>query len=199
MKTISPCCKQEFPDTPDNYQGMTLECPVCGKEFVCEKAKICSACGAACSAKALKCVQCGTFFPSVPAQRPFAPPPRQNYNETSPGTTNGKAAGLARFSSKCGFYCVALAILYIVLGVAKASFRSDFVALAIIVTGVAVLASGTFSFVCGILAFCMLTQEEKEDSFFKKDTTKNMALIGILAPTLLIGLIVFVMFLLSLH
>lgn len=69
MKTICSYCKQEFPDTPDNYQGMTLECSVCGKEFVCEKAKFCSACGAVSPAKALKCAQCGTFFLEAPQPR----------------------------------------------------------------------------------------------------------------------------------
>ena len=38
MKTICPHCKQEYPETPDEYLGMTLQCSVCQKEFVCEKA-----------------------------------------------------------------------------------------------------------------------------------------------------------------
>ncbi len=37
MKTICPHCKQEFPEIPDEYLDMILECPVCKKEFVCEK------------------------------------------------------------------------------------------------------------------------------------------------------------------
>jgi len=75
MKTICPHCKQEFPETPDEYLGMTLECPVCQKEFVCEKAKFCSECGAASAAGALKCARCGKFFPAAP-QKPAAPPVR---------------------------------------------------------------------------------------------------------------------------
>ena len=50
MKTICPHCKQEYPETPDEYLGMTLQCSVCQKEFVCEKPinkrmLICVACG----------------------------------------------------------------------------------------------------------------------------------------------------------
>ena len=37
MKTICPHCKQEYPETPDEYLGITLQCSVCEKEFVCEK------------------------------------------------------------------------------------------------------------------------------------------------------------------
>ena len=37
MKTICPHCKQEFPETPDEYLGMTFECPVCKEQFVCKK------------------------------------------------------------------------------------------------------------------------------------------------------------------
>jgi len=75
MKTICPHCKQEFPETPDEYLGTTLECPVCQKEFVCEKAKFCSECGAASAAGALKCARCGKFFPATP-QKPASPPVR---------------------------------------------------------------------------------------------------------------------------
>ena len=35
MKTICPHCKQEYPETPDEYLGMTLQCSVCQKEFIC--------------------------------------------------------------------------------------------------------------------------------------------------------------------
>ena len=63
MKTICPHCKQEYPEVPDEYSGMTLQCSVCQKEFVCEKAKFCSECGQCNEAKALKCSQCGNSFP----------------------------------------------------------------------------------------------------------------------------------------
>lgn len=79
MKAICPHCKQEFPETPDKYLGMTLECPVCQKEFVCEKPKFCSECGAVNPAKALKCAQCGKSFLEIP-QHPVPPP---NYNQHS--------------------------------------------------------------------------------------------------------------------
>ena len=80
MKTVCPHCKQEFPDTPDECLGMTLECTECGKEFVCVEARNCPACGAASPANASKCAQCGTPLPPAPRpQRPpalSAPPPR---------------------------------------------------------------------------------------------------------------------------
>ena len=62
MKTICPHCNQEFPETPDEYLGMTLECPMCHQNFVCEKLKFCPECGAPNHADALQCSQCGTFF-----------------------------------------------------------------------------------------------------------------------------------------
>ena len=69
MKTICPHCKQEYPETPDEYLGMTLQCSVCQKEFVCEKPKFCSECGKSSPAKALKCSQCGKFFPVISLQQ----------------------------------------------------------------------------------------------------------------------------------
>ena len=39
MKTVCPHCGQEFPETPEDYSGMSLECPVCRKNFVCEAPK----------------------------------------------------------------------------------------------------------------------------------------------------------------
>lgn len=77
MKTICPHCKQEFPETPDEYLGMTLECPVCQKEFVCEKPKFCSECGAMNPARAITCHQCGNSFPVM---RQPASPPVRNYD-----------------------------------------------------------------------------------------------------------------------
>ena len=56
MKTICPHCKQEYPETPDEYLGITLQCSVCKKEFVCEK------------------VNTGI----VPPQSQFVPPPNSN-------------------------------------------------------------------------------------------------------------------------
>ena len=72
MKTICPHCKQEFPETPDEYLGMTLQCSVCQKEFICEKAKFCSECGTLNYAKAIKCSKCGNFFQAM-SQRPITP------------------------------------------------------------------------------------------------------------------------------
>lgn len=40
MKTICPHCKQEYPETPDEYLGMTLQCSVCEKEFECKSQAI---------------------------------------------------------------------------------------------------------------------------------------------------------------
>ena len=80
MKTICPYCKQLFPETPDEYLGMALECPMCKKEFVCEKVKFCSECGTANSAKSLKCAGCGKFFPKAPVT---PQPPFQNQNSNS--------------------------------------------------------------------------------------------------------------------
>ena len=69
MKTICPHCKQEFPETPDEYLGMTLQCSVCQKEFVCEKPKFCSECGTSNPSKAIKCSQCGKFLLVTPPQQ----------------------------------------------------------------------------------------------------------------------------------
>ena len=69
MKTICPHCKQEFPETPDEYLGMTLQCSVCQKEFVCEKPKFCSECGTSNPSNAIKCSQCGKFLPVTPPQQ----------------------------------------------------------------------------------------------------------------------------------
>jgi len=74
MKTICPHCKQEFPETPDEYLGTVLECSSCGKEFVCEKPKFCTECGAVSPADALKCRQCGKSFPLTPALKPVLKP-----------------------------------------------------------------------------------------------------------------------------
>ena len=105
MKTICPHCKQEFPETPDEYLGMTFECPVCQKEFVCEKPKFCSECGAINPAKALKCAQCGKFFPLMPPQ-PVSPPV-QNYDSedyaphSSRKTVRISSAEYLSFWDKC--------------------------------------------------------------------------------------------------
>ena len=79
MKTICPYCKQEFLETPDEYLGVTLECPVCKKEFVCEKAKFCSECGAISPARAITCHKCGKTFPGIPSRQSAAPDEAQNY------------------------------------------------------------------------------------------------------------------------
>ncbi len=66
MKTICPHCKQEYPETPDEYLGMTLQCSVCEKEFVCEK------------------FNTGL----VPPQSPFVPPPAYNRHHRYSTTTD---------------------------------------------------------------------------------------------------------------
>ena len=77
MKTICPHCKQEFPETPDEYLGQTLECTECHNEFICEKPKFCSECGAMNPARAITCHQCGNSFPVM--RQPVSPPV-QNYD-----------------------------------------------------------------------------------------------------------------------
>ena len=66
MKTICPYCKQEFPDTPDEYLETTVTCSVCNKNFIAKKAKFCSECGAISPGQAIKCAQCGYVFPGNP-------------------------------------------------------------------------------------------------------------------------------------
>ena len=75
MKSFCPHCNQEFPELPDSYLGMTLECPTCNNQFVCEKAKFCSECGAVNPAKAIKCSRCGAPFLVMPRIPPQMPPP----------------------------------------------------------------------------------------------------------------------------
>ena len=79
MKTICPHCKEVFPETPDEYLGMTLECPICQKQFVCEKPMFCPECGAIHPAKASACAQCGHRFSATPPPPPPVQPPVQNY------------------------------------------------------------------------------------------------------------------------
>ncbi len=74
MKTICPHCHQEFPETPDEYLGQTLECTVCHNEFICEKPKFCSECGAMNTARAITCHQCGNSFPVM--RQPVSSPVR---------------------------------------------------------------------------------------------------------------------------
>ena len=66
MKTICPHCKQEYPETPDEYLGITLQCSVCKKEFVCEK------------------VNTGSVLP----QSQFVPPPDYNRHPRYSTTTD---------------------------------------------------------------------------------------------------------------
>ena len=65
MKTICPYCKQEYPDTPDEYLETTVACSVCNKNFIAKKAKFCSECGAVSPGQAIKCADCGAFFPLI--------------------------------------------------------------------------------------------------------------------------------------
>lgn len=57
-----PHCGQDFPETSEEYLGTSVECPACQNDFVCEKPKFCSECGAPNPAKAMECVQCGKSF-----------------------------------------------------------------------------------------------------------------------------------------
>ena len=66
MKTICPHCKQEYPEIPDEYLGMTLQCSVCKKEFVCEKVNT----------------------RIVPPQSQFVPPPDYNRHPRYSTTTD---------------------------------------------------------------------------------------------------------------
>ena len=66
MKTICPHCKQEYPETPDEYLGITLQCSVCEKEFVCEKVNT----------------------KIVPPQSQFVPPPDYNQHSRYSTTTD---------------------------------------------------------------------------------------------------------------
>lgn len=75
MKTICPHCKQEFPDIPNEYLNMSLECPVCHKNFICRKPKFCAECGGANLPVAITCARCGKLFPVIPTPMPR---PQQN-------------------------------------------------------------------------------------------------------------------------
>ena len=75
MKTICPHCKQEFPDIPDEYLNMSLECSMCHKNFICRKPKFCAECGGANPRDAIKCVRCEKRFPVIPHSMPR---PQQN-------------------------------------------------------------------------------------------------------------------------
>jgi hypothetical protein len=66
MKTICPHCKQEYPEIPDEYLGITLQCSVCEKEFVCEKVNT----------------------RIVPPQSQFVPPPNYNRHPRYSTTTD---------------------------------------------------------------------------------------------------------------
>ena len=62
MKTICPYCDQEYPDTPDEYLGMSSECLTCHRDFIVEKVRFCQECGTANAAQAVQCRQCGKSF-----------------------------------------------------------------------------------------------------------------------------------------
>ncbi|MBO4490818.1 MAG: SEL1-like repeat protein [Lentisphaeria bacterium] len=70
MKTICPHCKQEFPEIPDEYLNMSLECTVCHKNFICRKPKFCAECGGSNLPDAIKCIRCGKLFPVIPTPMP---------------------------------------------------------------------------------------------------------------------------------
>ena len=103
MKTICPHCKEEFPETPDEYLGMMLECPSCRKQFVCEKPQFCSECGAANPAKASACGRCGHSFSETP---PPSPPPRPPATHPVPMTDcpacGNKVSSQAAACPHCG-------------------------------------------------------------------------------------------------
>lgn len=99
MITVCPHCQMEYPETPDEYQGILLTCDGCQQNFVCEKARICPGCGTANAGKSFKCRQCGTVLVKRPPQRRPGPPP-QIYPVPSayPGKTE-YSEGTRRFSS----------------------------------------------------------------------------------------------------
>ena len=76
MITVCPHCQMEYPETPDEYQGILLACDGCQQNFVCEKARICPGCGTANAGKSFKCRQCGTVLVKRPPQRRPGPPPQ---------------------------------------------------------------------------------------------------------------------------
>ena len=76
MITVCPHCQMEYPETPDEYQGILLACDGCQQNFVCEKARICPGCGTANAGKSFKCRQCGTLLVKRPPQRRPGPPPQ---------------------------------------------------------------------------------------------------------------------------
>ena len=67
MKSICPHCGQEYPETPDEYLGMSSECLTCHQNFVIEKVRFCGECGTANAAQATQCRSCGkSLVPQMP-------------------------------------------------------------------------------------------------------------------------------------
>ena len=131
MKTICPHCKQEFPEIPEEYLGMTLECPVCKNEFVCEKPKFCSECGASSLPKALKCAQCGKFFPAMP-QQPVSSPqqdikPKDFMSYYAPNTCRISSANNLSFWDTAGINCCVFAGVLTPLFCLVAFITGDFI------------------------------------------------------------------------
>ena len=137
MKTICPHCNQEFPETPDEYLGMTLECPSCHRNFVCEKPKFCIECGAPNPANALQCSRCGKFF-SPASETASAPHASENTSahlhsadeeHSESQTKKSTAMILANLGSGLGFAALFLwplcGISGIVLGIMAFSARTE--------------------------------------------------------------------------
>ena len=128
MKTICPYCKQEFPDTPDEYLDMTLECPVCKKEFVCEKAKFCAECGAISPARAIICHQCGKTFPSMPQRQTATSPGRncdpenQEYHYFGTGVRTSSADNLSYWENFGINWCIIMGFILGLLSPIALSF-----------------------------------------------------------------------------
>ena len=73
MKIVCPECSQKC-ELGDEYDGVTVECPRCGKEFVARKPVpliVCPACQGRVSVMAEACPHCGhPILPEVLKQEP---------------------------------------------------------------------------------------------------------------------------------
>ena len=74
MKIVCPECSQKC-ELGDEYDGVTVECPRCGKEFVARKPVpliVCPACQGRASVMAEACPHCGhPILPPAPKPSPM--------------------------------------------------------------------------------------------------------------------------------
>ena len=104
MKTICPHCKQEFPDTPDEYLETTVTCSVCHNDFVAKKAKYCAQCAAINPGQAVVCVRCGNKLPEQ--IRPIL------YHQE---TTDSSAIDISNLNLKAGIGAIIYSVFIIFL------------------------------------------------------------------------------------